>query len=235
VSPANNFVPKDEHNIIRLRPNTTLGIDKLTVSDSDSTYVSDAELNLKKGRIFASVRKVSPSSVYLVKIPDGVAAVRGTQLELDTDGASSSCAVSSGTVWLSFSITDANGNPVTGPDGNPFPPVQVTLTPGQSFNLNQSLLNQLSQQLNTSAPNSGITPATTITQTQLQALIIAIVNAATSTVTTLDAVQLQQLAFLANSPLTINITPGTIAPTSPDLVGSGQNAPLPEPLPSTNP
>jgi len=235
VSPANNYVPKDEHNIIRLRPNTTLGIDKLTVSDSDSTYVSDAELNLKKGRIFASVRKVSPSSVYLVKIPDGVAAVRGTQLELDTDGASSSCAVSSGTVWLSFSITDANGNPVTGPDGNPFPPVQVTLTPGQSFNLNQSLLNQLSQQLNTSAPNSGITPATTITQTQLQALIIAIVNAATSTVTTLDAVQLQQLAFLANSPLTINITPGTIAPTSPDLVGSGQNAPLPEPLPSTNP
>jgi len=201
-----NYPPVVEHNIIRLRPNTTLGIDKLTVAGADDSYVSDAELNLKKGRIFASVRKVSPSSVYLIKIPDGVAAVRGTHLELDTDGSASSVSVDSGTVWLSFSITDANGNPITAPDGSAFPAVQVTLTPGQSFTLNQSVLNQLSTQLNASASSAGITPGTTLTPAQLNTLEQAVVQAATQGVSSLSSAQLNALQAVANAPLTVTIT-----------------------------
>jgi hypothetical protein len=217
ANPAHNVIPQKENNMIRLRPNTTLGVDKLTVSEEDSSYVSDAELNLKSGRIFASVRKVSPSSVYLIKIPDGVAAVRGTQLQLDTDGSSSSCSVSSGTVWLSFSITDASGNPIMGPDGNPFPPVQVTLTPGQSFNLTQGLLNNLSQQLNNAASTSGNNTTqgttTTVTQTQINNLVTLITAAATGNITTLTQTEINSLAQLFQGPITITITPGQ-APSS---------------------
>jgi hypothetical protein len=217
VSPAKNFIPLEEHNMIRLRPNTTLGIDKLAVSDTDASFVSDAELNLKKGRIFASVKKVSPSSAYLIKIPDGVAAVRGTQLELDTDGSASSCSVASGTVWLSFTVTGPDGKPVLGPDGQPFPPVQVTLNPGQSFNLTQALLSNLSQQL--SNPPGGTQGG----QDQLTALEKLIVGLATSTITTLDMAQQDIIGgeFLPGTTITV-----TTSQTQPSQAPISPNAPV---------
>ena len=217
VSPAKNFIPLEEHNMIRLRPNTTLGIDKLAVSDTDASFVSDAELNLKKGRIFASVKKVSPSSAYLIKIPDGVAAVRGTQLELDTDGSASSCSVASGTVWLSFTVTGPDGKPVLGPDGQPFPPVQVTINPGQSFNLTQALLSNLSQQL--SNPPGGTQGG----QDQLTALEKLIVGLATSTITTLDMAQQDIIGgeFLPGTTITV-----TTSQTQPSQAPISPNAPV---------
>jgi len=175
--PANNIIPQREVNMIRLRPNTTFGIDKLTVPASDPTSISGAEFNLKKGSILASVRKVSPSSEYFVKIPNGVAAVRGTQFELTSDGSGSSCSVLSGTVWLSFTVTDANGNPILAPDGTPFPPVQVTINPGQTFSLSQALINQLSSTIAQSGS----------TGTSLQTLITQISTLATSAVETLES------------------------------------------------
>jgi hypothetical protein len=44
-------------------------------------------LDLKEGKIFASVKKLSGASQYLVKIPNGVAGVRGTWFSLGADGA----------------------------------------------------------------------------------------------------------------------------------------------------
>ena len=173
-NPAPNILPQREVNMIRLRPNTTFGIDKLTVPDSDPTSVSGAEFNLKKGSIFASVRKVSPSSEYFIKIPNGVAAVRGTQFELSSDGSGSSCSVVNGTVWLSFTVTDANGNPVNGPDGNPLPPVQISINPGQSFNLTGALVSQLTATIQQA------------TGTSLQSLINQISTLATSSLESLD-------------------------------------------------
>jgi len=173
-NPAPNILPQREVNMIRLRPNTTFGIDKLTVPDSDPTSVSGAEFNLKKGSIFASVRKVSPSSEYFIKIPNGVAAVRGTQFELSSDGSGSSCSVVNGTVWLSFTVTDANGNPVNGPDGNPLPPVQISINPGQSFNLTGALISQLTATIQQA------------TGTSLQSLINQISTLATSSLESLD-------------------------------------------------
>ena len=203
--PAGNILPQHEVNMIRLRPNTTFGIDKLTVPDSDPTSVSGAEFNLKKGSIFASVRKVSPSSEYFVKIPTGVAAVRGTQFELSSDGTGSTCSVVDGTVWLSFTITDSSGNPVVGPDGNPFPPVQVTITPGQTFSLSQALVNQLNSTIG-QASSSGTT---------LQALIAQINSLATAAVAALDAGTAKNidLIILGMEGDEITISGGVLMPT----------------------
>jgi len=200
---SKNPAPVEEHNMIRMRPNTTLGIDKLLVPEADPTSISDAELDLKKGRILASIRKVSPSSEYFIKIPNGVAAVRGTQLELSSDGTGSSAQVVSGTVWISYTITDANGNPVSGPDGKPFPPVQVTLNPGQSIDFTQNLLNSLSQQINQAGAST--TPAT-VTQADLQNLTSLLLGTVTSSIVTISGDQLAQL-FAILAPLdTIDIT-----------------------------
>ena len=201
--PAPNILPQHEVNMIRLRPNTTFGIDKITVPDSDPTSVSGAEFNLKKGSIFASVRKVSPSSEYFVKIPNGVAAVRGTQFELSSDGSGSSCSVVNGTVWLSFTVTDANGNPVNGPDGNPLPPVQISINPGQSFNLTGALISQLTATIQQA------------TGTTLQALINQISTLATSSLDNLDPSQVFALTSVVTGlqGTQINISGSVPTPT----------------------
>jgi hypothetical protein len=73
-----NYKPSVEQNVVRVMPETTLGIDKLTVTDTGADTVSDTELNLKDGKIFASVKKESGASTYLVKLPNGIAGIRGT-------------------------------------------------------------------------------------------------------------------------------------------------------------
>jgi hypothetical protein len=74
---------------------STLVIDKLTTTSSGADTVSDTELNVKKGSIFASVKKLSPAAQYLVKTPTGIAGVRGTQfsITLNDDGSIQSVAV----------------------------------------------------------------------------------------------------------------------------------------------
>ena len=110
-SPVRGIVgdrPTPEQNVVRLSGGTTLKIDTLTVSDTGVDTVSDTELDLQAGRIFASVKKLSPTSKYLVKIPNGIAGVRGTKFTLGADG-SAGCIENS--VWVSE--VGADGKPVT--------------------------------------------------------------------------------------------------------------------------
>jgi len=48
--------------------------------------VSDTELNLKEGKIYASVKKITGASQYLIKLPNGIAGVRGTLFSISADG-----------------------------------------------------------------------------------------------------------------------------------------------------
>jgi FecR protein len=110
-SPVRGIVgdrPSAEQNIVRLSGSTTLKIDTLTVSDTGVDTVSDTELDLQAGRIFASVKKLSATSKYLVKIPNGIAGVRGTKFTLAADG---SCGCIENAVWISE--VGADGKPVT--------------------------------------------------------------------------------------------------------------------------
>jgi FecR protein len=80
------YKPSAEQNMVRLVPNSTLAIDRLNTTDTGADTVSDTELDLKEGQIYASVKKLSGASQYLVKIPNGVAGVRGTWFSLGSDG-----------------------------------------------------------------------------------------------------------------------------------------------------
>ncbi|HEY5298398.1 MAG TPA: FecR domain-containing protein [Verrucomicrobiae bacterium] len=138
-----DYRPSVEQNVIRLSGGTTLKIDTLTVSDTGVDTVSDTELDLQKGRIFASVKKLSAQSKYLVKIPNGIAGVRGTLFGLGADGW---CGVILNSVWLS----------TVGPNGQV---TTVQVNAGHEFNFNNGitllppqlalLLSQISSSLDT--------------------------------------------------------------------------------------
>lgn len=65
--------------IVRLMENTTLGIDKLNYEATGVDTVIETQLDLKSGRLVGIVRKLSATSKYEVKTPNGVAGIRGTE------------------------------------------------------------------------------------------------------------------------------------------------------------
>ena len=65
-----SYKPMVEQNVIRMWGNTVLAIDKLTQFDTGVQTVSDTELDLRAGRIFFNVKKISATSQFIIKIPE---------------------------------------------------------------------------------------------------------------------------------------------------------------------
>jgi FecR protein len=139
-----DYKPAVEQNMVRMTGDTVMGIDKLTVSDTGLDTVSDTELDLKHGRIFASVKKLSAASEYFVKIPNGVAGVRGTLFEIDASGW---CSVLKSSVLLAIAKADGSTATYLIGQGNQFDPQTSQVTPMPSELL--SLLQQISTALDT--------------------------------------------------------------------------------------
>ncbi len=78
--------PMLKQNVVRMSGDTVLKIDKLTASEMGADTVSDTELDLQKGSIFSKVKKLSETSVFYVKIPTGIASVRGTSFYISAEG-----------------------------------------------------------------------------------------------------------------------------------------------------
>jgi hypothetical protein len=137
-----SYKPTVEQNAVRMSGGSVLKIDKLTVSDTGVDSVSDTELDLKQGRIFNSVKKLSATSQYLVKIPTGVAGVRGTLFGIGADGW---LAVYKSSVLISLIAPDGKPMTVLVDQGNLFDPQTgqiVPLTP-QLQNIFQQLMSTL--------------------------------------------------------------------------------------------
>ena len=139
-----DYKPAVVQNMVRLTGGTILAIEKLTTGDTGVDAVSDTELDLKQGRIFCSVRKLSAASEYLVKIPNGIAGVRGTLFEIDASGW---CAALKNSVMLA--IIGPSGVPVTYQidEGSQFNPETGQISPLTSDLLNA--LHQISTALDT--------------------------------------------------------------------------------------
>ena len=131
-----SYRPSVEQNTVRMTGDTVLAIDKLTVSDTGVDSVSDTELDLRQGAIYNSVKKLSGASQYLIKIPNGIAGVRGTLFYISATG---ECAAFKNS--LVISIIGSNGKPdtiVVG-EGMRFSPQSGTTAP-----LPPDMMNQLS-------------------------------------------------------------------------------------------
>lgn len=121
-----SYKPSAEQNTIRMTGDTVLAIDKLTVSDTGVDSVSDTELDLRQGGIYNSVKKLSGASQYLIKIPNGIAGVRGTLFYISATGA---CSVFKNSVVLSLIGADGKPATVVVGEGNQFNPQSGQTSP----------------------------------------------------------------------------------------------------------
>jgi hypothetical protein len=110
-----SYTPTAEQNVVRVWENTLLGLDKMTETQTGADVVTGTQLDLKAGHIFGSVKKMSAASKYEIKIPNGVAGIKGTTFDISAEGL---LKVRSGCVVLAY----------VGPDGT---------TPVQPVNANQ--------------------------------------------------------------------------------------------------
>ena len=81
-----SYQPSAEQNIVRIWENSALGIDKLSSFQTGADMVTDTQLDLRQGRITGNVKKMSAASKYEIKLPNGVAGIRGTLFDITADG-----------------------------------------------------------------------------------------------------------------------------------------------------
>jgi hypothetical protein len=107
----------DNGPVVRVTEKSQLGVDKLDIDRSGTEPVIETDLNLKNGRIMGNVKKLAAASKYEVETPKGVAAIRGTEYSIASDG---QVTVISGIVVVTF-VGVGGGQPQT-----------VTLSAGQT-------------------------------------------------------------------------------------------------------
>jgi hypothetical protein len=95
-------------NVVRIFESSVLAIDKLTSTPTGVDNVEETQLDLRAGRIMGSVKKLSAASKYEVKIPNGVAGIRGTTYVISSSGV---IKVLEGSVVIA--IVSADGSVVT--------------------------------------------------------------------------------------------------------------------------
>jgi hypothetical protein len=68
----------EKANIVRIFESTVMGVDKLTLERTGVDEVSETQLDLRAGQIMGNVTKLSAQSRYEIKLPNGVAGIRGS-------------------------------------------------------------------------------------------------------------------------------------------------------------
>jgi hypothetical protein len=100
-----SYRPSAEQNVVRIWQNSALGIDKLTSTDTGADMVTETQLDLRTGRVLGTVKKMNSASKYEIKLPNGVAGIRGTFYDITSDGV---VRVSSGSVVLAYMAADGS-------------------------------------------------------------------------------------------------------------------------------
>jgi hypothetical protein len=100
TSDSLTYQPTAEQNVVRMWENTLMGVDKLTEMQTGADVVTETQLDLKAGHISGSVKKMSAASKYEVKLPIGVAGIRGTIYDISAEGV---IKVLTGSVVLAYS------------------------------------------------------------------------------------------------------------------------------------
>ncbi len=136
-----DYKPSAEQNVIRVSGDTTVKIDTLTISDTGADTISDTELDLKDGRIFYSVKKLSAESKFFIKVPNGIAGVRGSQGFVSVvNGALGACGALVHPLWISVVGAGGAATTITCEEGQGYDPQT-----GKSSPLPPEILNLLGQ------------------------------------------------------------------------------------------
>jgi hypothetical protein len=115
---------------LRVAENSVLALDKLALTDTGADMAVEVELELPDGDIYFNVNKLSKASRYEVKMPTGVAGIRGTKGSYSfrpAGGGRPPVVLLQGTVV--FTHTPPGGGNVTHTMSAP-PPVYFSVTEG---------------------------------------------------------------------------------------------------------
>lgn len=127
ISPVFTYKPDAEArvNMVRLYENTVLALEKLAWMETGVDLVTETHLDLRAGRIFGTVKRMTGASRYEVKFPNGVAGIRGTVYMLDASGL---IKVLSGQVVMSYVKPDGSVVTQVVQGGQMYDPVTGLLT-----------------------------------------------------------------------------------------------------------
>jgi hypothetical protein len=121
------YQPEVQQDTVRVWEDSVLVLDKLTTMNTGADEVTETQLDLRAGRIMGLVKKMPAASRYEIKLPNGVAGVRGTIYRISAAGI---VQVLSGTVVISW----------TGSDGKPMTQV---INAGYQFDIRTGLLTRI--------------------------------------------------------------------------------------------
>ena len=71
---------------LQLAPRSTLAIDEVTITRTGADLLTETQLSLNAGAMYAQVNKLSKGSRYEIATPNGIAGIRGSTLSLTADG-----------------------------------------------------------------------------------------------------------------------------------------------------
>jgi len=131
-----SYRPTAEQDMVRIWDDSVLAIDKLTKMETGADVVTETELDLRRGRIFGTTKKLSAASRYEVKIPNGVAGIRGTTYFISADGVVS---VISGSVLVAYTKDDGTTVVETVTAGYQFDANTGQVTPISDFDMKEML------------------------------------------------------------------------------------------------
>lgn len=108
---------------LRLAEDTTMSLDKFTITDTGADTVVDVQWNLPEGTALGQVNKLAGASKYEIKLPNGVAGVRGTTFRISS---SAYIVVTEGTVIFVYVPPGGQPTPYTlvGPPAVYFSPIE---------------------------------------------------------------------------------------------------------------
>lgn len=136
--------PTPDQDVIRVLDDTYLVFDSMSATATGSGTVTETLLDLKKGSIFGSIKKQAAASRFEVKIPNGVAGIRGTTFIIQASG-QIACLIGS-VVAAYTSVAGGDVNTQVVPGGR-----QFNVTTGQDSAIDAAFLaflNNIVQQLN---------------------------------------------------------------------------------------
>jgi hypothetical protein len=75
-----------DQDVVRVLDDTVLSFDRLSAVETGADRVTETELDLRTGAIFGAVKKQAAASRFEIKIPNGVAGIRGTYFYASAKG-----------------------------------------------------------------------------------------------------------------------------------------------------
>jgi len=105
--------------VLRLLPNSELRLEKMNKEAAGEELITETSLNLVSGSLVGSQKKLASPSKLQIRLPSGVASIKGTEYVVRADGAVS---VLSGSVSVNYNLPGHGGS------------VKVSIAAGFSFN-----------------------------------------------------------------------------------------------------